>query len=106
MIWWFGKGHERVVVLRYGFWKRYFGADPGAIGKAIMLNGNSYTIVGVIRLEFRFSNEDPGLWAPFLFESQWRENRSFTPLDVIARLKRGVLHPRPPGDQGRSTGGS
>lgn len=50
-------GHERVVVLRYGFWKRYFGSDPGAIGKAIMLNGNSYTIVGVMRLEFRFSED-------------------------------------------------
>jgi putative ABC transport system permease protein len=80
-------GQERVVVLRYGFWQRRFGGDPGVIGKTVTLNGLSHTIIGVLRREFRFSSADVDLWAPYVIPRQWRENWDFSPLMVMARLK-------------------
>jgi putative ABC transport system permease protein len=41
-------GQNREVVLSYQFWQEQFGADPGAVGKSITLDGNPYTIVGIM----------------------------------------------------------
>ncbi|HEU0106579.1 MAG TPA: ABC transporter permease, partial [Vicinamibacteria bacterium] len=41
-------GHEHVVVLADSLWRRRFGADPGVIGRAITLDDESYTVVGVM----------------------------------------------------------
>jgi predicted permease len=45
-------GAPPVIVLSDGFWRRNFGADPGAIGKRLRLNGQSATIVGVMPAAF------------------------------------------------------
>lgn len=42
------KGGPRVVVLAYPFWRDHLGADPGILGKSVMLSGNSYTVIGVM----------------------------------------------------------
>src|SRR5438128_7608537 len=39
-------GHDRVVVLADSLWRRRFASDPGVIGRAITLDGESYTVVG------------------------------------------------------------
>jgi putative ABC transport system permease protein len=45
-------GTHPVTVISHGLWQRRFGADPAVIGKAINLNGYSYTVVGVAPAEF------------------------------------------------------
>ena len=42
------KPGSRVVILSYGVWQRRFGGDTGIIGRALTLNGESYTVVGVM----------------------------------------------------------
>lgn len=45
-------GGPALVVLTYGFWTRYFGADSAILGKSVRLSGNSYTVIGVLPREF------------------------------------------------------
>ena len=86
-------------VISWSTWKGRFGGDPGIIGRSVVLNGRSYSIVGVTAPEFRGALPlvIPAMWAPL---SQFddlrpgshdqytqRGNNSF---NVIARLKPGV----------------
>lgn len=45
-------GAEPVAIISYGYWQRRFGADPSLTGKRIVINGISFTIVGVTQPEF------------------------------------------------------
>jgi len=56
-------GSDHVVVLGYGPWVRYFAADRAIVGRDIRLNGEPYTVVGV--MPPNFSPDDYGeLWVP------------------------------------------
>src|SRR5687768_18548907 len=46
-------GAEPVAVLTDGFWRRRFGADPGVVGRALIMNGLPVTVVGVLPAGFR-----------------------------------------------------
>ncbi len=41
-------GAERVVLLNEGFWRRRFAADPNVLNQQLVLNGESFTVVGVL----------------------------------------------------------
>jgi putative ABC transport system permease protein len=59
-------GSGKVVVLSYWLWKRRFGGDPQIVGKAISLEKEPYTVVGVTGESFRTDLESD-LWIPFQF---------------------------------------
>ena len=85
-------GFEHEVVLSHVLWKERFGSDANIVGKQIRLNGESYTIVGVMPARFRLIAFQPKLWLPLVLEANQqgagaRENRN---LQVFGRLKRGV----------------
>ena len=46
-------GREKVVVLSHGLWQRRFGSDPNLIGQQITVEGEPYTVVGVLPSDFR-----------------------------------------------------
>jgi predicted permease len=85
-------GAAPIVVLGGGFWKRRFGSAPDIIGKPIVLNGASYTIVGVIPAEFTFYGQDRDVYTPI---GQWsdpsfRDRRISVSEHAIGRLAPGV----------------
>ncbi len=87
------KPGTRIVVLSEGLWQRRFGADPGVVGRAIMLNGESYTVVGVMPATVRvaeMTGRSNQLWVPLAFPNEEAALRSSHYLKVIARLKAGV----------------
>lgn len=84
----------RVVVLGYGMWQRRFGGDASIIGRALTLNGESYTVIGVMPRSFQgipsFDNWKDQLWVPIAFSPEEATQRGNHFLEVIARLKPGV----------------
>ena len=81
----FGRHYE--IVLSHSFWQRRFHGDPQIIGKAITLNAEPYTVIGVMPPSFEFPNSEPELWAPIAFSPDALANRGGHTLDVIGRLK-------------------
>src|SRR5262245_3871495 len=82
---------ERSVILSYGLWQRRFGADPNIVGQSLVLDGNGYTVLGVLPGSFQFAPMGKAeLWVP-LRPTPMQLNRRFMHwLDVIVRLKPGV----------------
>jgi putative ABC transport system permease protein len=91
-------GSEHVAVLSYGFWKRRFASDEKIVGHNLTLNGEPYTVVGVMPANFAPDDYEE-LWLP----SPWdvppyplapqkdpRPLRDSNYFDVWARLKPGV----------------
>jgi predicted permease len=93
-------GAAPVAILGGGFWKREFGSSPDLTGKAITLNGTSYTIVGVIPASFTFYGQHRDVYTPI---GQWsdpsfRDRRIVFSSGVVARLKPGVTFPKAKAD--------
>ena len=85
-------GAEHEVILSYNLWQRRFSGDANIIGKTILLDGNSYTIVGVMPRGFRFSPfwaTRAEMWAPNAFGDRVH-SRGNNSLRIFARLKDGV----------------
>ncbi len=82
-------GNERVVVIGYGLWQRRFGGDESLVGQKLTLNGQPYTVVGVMPPEFQFP-ADREVWAPRVLRENDRTLRGPTYWNVIGRLKPGV----------------
>jgi putative ABC transport system permease protein len=89
-------GNNKVAVLSDAFWRRRFAGVP-VVGKVVTLNGEPYTVVGVMPPAFQFGREwgqqPPDLWSPIAFTPQQLDpNTGLTSeyLGVIARLREGV----------------
>ncbi|MGA2353512.1 MAG: ABC transporter permease [Terriglobales bacterium] len=91
-------GNDHVVVLGYGLWQRYFAADRGIVGSNIRINGEQYSVVGV--MPPNYSPDEYGeLWVPSPFgvpthplvpDKDPRQFRDRSYLEVWARLKPGI----------------
>jgi predicted permease len=87
-----------VVVLGYDLWRRRFGSDPGIAGKAVMLSGRSFTVVGVAPPGFRSLDQIlyTQFWVPLgnldqlLPHTTNYESRDYSWLAVVGRLKPDV----------------
>jgi len=85
------RGH--VVVLSDGFWKSHFGRAPDVIGRSLTLNGENYTIVGVMPARFTVQSwaiTARPLWVPLAYKNDERAVRDNHNDQVIARLKPGI----------------
>jgi putative ABC transport system permease protein len=82
-------GAQAVVVLSHKLWQRRFGSDPGIVGKGIALDGESYTVIGVMPPRFEFWTAD--LWGSMSRLTKEQRGRDFHPgIFAIGRLKTGV----------------
>jgi putative ABC transport system permease protein len=83
-------GNSRVVIMSYGLWQRRFGSDANIIGQALTLNGESFTVVGVMPPDFQFPSRDDELWVPIAFTPKQAADRGNNSFEVIGRVKSGV----------------
>jgi predicted permease len=82
-------GADRVVVLGYSLWQSKFGGDRSVVGKAIVLDGQSYTVLGIMRPGFNYPGSSD-FWVPIALEPADMANRRRPYLRPVARLKPGV----------------
>jgi predicted permease len=93
-------GAALVTVLGYGEWQKRFGGDPGLVGRTITLNGQAFTVIGIMPKEFKGTNAigAPALWVPYMTYPQttsgfFRESidsRRALVFNMTGRLKSGV----------------
>ena len=60
-------GGSNVAIISDGLWRRHFQADGGVLGTAITIDGESYTIVGILPADFEWplaATAQPDLWLP------------------------------------------
>jgi putative ABC transport system permease protein len=82
-------GRNRVVVLSHVLWQTRFGGDRSIVGRPISLDGEPYTVVGVMGPAFTFPDWAQ-LWTPLAMTEKERAVRGEHSAMVVARLKPGV----------------
>jgi macrolide transport system ATP-binding/permease protein len=94
------EGANPICVMSYALWQRRFAGDRSLVGKTIELNGQQFTVIGVMPPQFHgtFGFGGPGVWIPFSMHNQvlsgfvkdnFRDRR-FMNTAAVGRLKPGV----------------
>jgi predicted permease len=82
-----GQGH--VLILGNALWRERYGADPAVVGRNIVLDSETYAVIGVMPPAFKFPVWAQ-LWRPLAWTDQMRAVRGNHNYLVIGRLKPGV----------------
>jgi putative ABC transport system permease protein len=82
-------GHNAVAVLSYPFWQDHFGADRSVLGRSIKLDGQTYTVIGVLPKSMRYPSVAQ-VFLPLAPTPQQLENRIAHDYLVVGRLRSGV----------------
>lgn len=83
----FQAGHGQVAVISHRLWQSRFGSTPDIVGKSILLNGQSSTIVGIMPHSFDFPSNDVDVWQPLAIPPA-SANLGNHYLNLIGDLKR------------------
>src|SRR5207253_1425951 len=80
---------QHVAVISHALWSGAFASDPHVLGRSVELDGQSYTVIGVMPKGFQFPNEEVRLWTPlgdaFARDPMIETSRGFHAFRVIAR---------------------
>src|SRR4030095_11770513 len=85
------QGGAHIVLLSHAFWQQQCGGDPAIVGKTILLDRSSYTVIGVLPGDFQFFRRDD-IFIPLniaLSPADLQRGNHFG-LNALARLKDGV----------------
>jgi predicted permease len=84
-------GKTNKAVLTYASWQQWFGGRDSAVGSDIRLNGQPFTVVGVLPRGFSFLDPEVKVWTPVAFTAEEKsdESRHSNNWSYIARLKPG-----------------
>jgi len=90
------EGQDDIAVISHGLWQRRFGGSPDVIGRAVTLDGESLTIVGVMPPDFKWfvkemsrTGKPAEIWLPWTLTEQHRVRRGRY-ISVVGRLAPGV----------------
>ena len=91
-----GAQRAKVVLVSHRLWQTTLGGDPDLVGSSLSLEGQPYTVIGIMKPDFFFEVESADVWVP------WSPNPNFPRqvrlLKVVGRLKDGITFERAQGD--------
>ncbi len=81
-------GNDHVALVSRAFWKERLGGDPGWIGRTLTINGQAFTVVGVLPADFQYvMMQSAQIFIPLNLEKTSRGNNF---MSVIGRIRPGV----------------
>ena len=80
-------GASKVAILSQNLWLNLFNGDPRALGAAVRIERETYTIIGVLPRGFHVDGRPADLYTPFALSLN---SRDYLPVNVYARLKPGI----------------
>ena len=83
-------GRGGVAVLTEGFWRRRFAGDPNIVGQRVRIDGQPFSIIGVLPSNFYFLWPDSAIFMPLTADADFRSSRSTHSVAVVARAGPGV----------------
>ncbi len=84
-------GHDRSVILSHALWRDKFGMRNDVAGQALVMNGEPYTVIGVMPEGFIFLDREAKLWVPAALDGPlFQQHLDAHLLRVVGRLKPGV----------------
>jgi predicted permease len=87
-----GTSVARVAVISHSLWQRRFGSDPGLLGRGILINQESWTVIGVLPRGFQFPGwgglTEPDIFLPVFLDPATQDRGSYY-LSVVGRLREG-----------------
>jgi predicted permease len=84
-------GRNRVVIISDQLWRSSFGSDPNIVDTAIPINGEKYTVVGVMPPTLSSLSRTVEIWTPLVVSDSDRTSRGTHKYGVLGRLKSDVL---------------
>ena len=81
-------GANKVAILSYALWQSRYGGKQEVLNSNIQLNGEKYTVIGVMPAGFQFMDKDERLWVPLALPPSVTRGAHY--LTVVARLKSDV----------------
>jgi putative ABC transport system permease protein len=82
------RGKEKVTVISHRLWMNLFAGDRTIVGRNIILDGEPYTVIGVLPGNNEFDRRSAELWVPLAFPP--KVARDYHYLSAVARMKPGV----------------
>ena len=79
------RGGARVVLVSDRFWERRWARDPGIIGRTVRLDGEPYSVVGVLPAGFQFPSPTTDLYVPLGYDAT--ESRAIRSLRIVGRIR-------------------
>ncbi len=83
-------GAPATAMLSYAYWRAHFNGDATVVGRALTLNDEPYTVLGVMPADFRFPDSSIAIWVPQRFPEAAYADRTDNFLIGVARLRPGV----------------
>ena len=92
------QGGAQVVILSHSLWLKQFGSASDMVGRAIALDGGSYTVIGIMPPSFNYPGGQIDCWLPRAFEASFMDREAIERgagfLSIVGRLKPGVTRQR------------
>jgi len=85
-------GRDQVVILADSMWQQRYGGDPSVIGRIIRIDGEPFTIIGVMpaSYDYRFLWGNCSFWRPLTYSAEQQKSRTYRIFSLIGRLNPGA----------------